>query len=87
MAHNDKSTQRAAKVPVPKKDKMASPSRSTPLAAPAGGAAQRERDQLFHNTRLLLSEYNNALTGYKQADAAALPFFSLRWREEARNHV
>lgn len=65
----------AAKVPVPKKDKMASPSRGTPLAAPAGGAAQRERGQLFHNTRLLLSEYNNALTGYKQADAAALPFF------------
>lgn len=31
----------AAKVPVPKKDKMASPSRGTPLAAPAGagGAA------------------------------------------------
>lgn len=52
----------AAKVPVPKKDKMASPSRGTPLAAPAGGGAG-----------LLLSEYNNALTGYKQAGAAAAP--------------
>lgn len=40
----------AAKVPAPKKDKMASPSHSTPLVAPAvGGAAQRERGPLFQS--------------------------------------
>lgn len=61
----------AAKVPVPKKDKMASPSRGTPLAAPAGGAAQQERGQLFHNARCF---YLNTITLLQ--DISRLPLCS-----------
>lgn len=77
----------AAKVPVPKKDKMASPSSPPHPPHACEGGAQPERGQWFHNTRSLLSDYNNALTGYKQADAAALPYSLSGWQKEARSHV
>lgn len=62
----------AAKVPVPKKKEKKT---KWPLHPAA------------HRTRPLLSEYNNALTGYKQADAAALPCSLSGWQQEARKYV
>lgn len=70
----------AAKVPVPKRQNgLSIPHAARPAALPA---ARRAACESPHNARLLLSEYNNGLTGYNR-----LPLlYSLR-REDARDRL